>query len=61
MKQKLSKLIDVKSIVTIVMAIAFVALTFKNVISGDKFYDVFLMIISFYFGTQYEKKNKESE
>lgn len=61
LKNKLAKLIDVKSIVTIVMAVAFVCLTFMSVISGDKFYDVFLMIISFYFGTQYQKKNAEGE
>lgn len=60
-KNRFAKLIDVKSIVTIVMAIAFVILTFMCVISGDKFYDVFLMIISFYFGTQYQKKNAEGE
>lgn len=51
------KLIDVKSIVTILLTVAFVVLAFKTVISGDKFFEVFIMIISFYFGTQYQKNN----
>ncbi len=56
MKQ-LQKLIDVKSIVTLILTAAFVVLAVTGVISGDKFFEVFIMIISFYFGTQYQKNN----
>lgn len=49
---------DVKSFITVIMVIGFVGLTFLNVISGDKYYDVFLIIVSFYFGTQHEKITK---
>lgn len=58
MKQ-LQKLIDVKSIVTLMLTAAFVALAAAGKISGDKFFEIFIMIISFYFGTQYQKNTGE--
>lgn len=54
-KEKLAKLIDVKSIVTILFAIAFVIFTFMRIITGEQFYSIFQIIIAFYFGTQYQK------
>lgn len=60
MKQ-LQKLIDVKSIVTLILTVTFVILAIMKVISGDKFFEVFIMIISFYFGTQHQKNNTGSE
>lgn len=54
MKQ-LQKLIDVKSIVTLILTVTFVVLSVMGIISGDKFFEVFIMIISFYFGTQHQK------
>ncbi|MBR4973069.1 MAG: hypothetical protein IKY45_01235 [Clostridia bacterium] len=53
----LEKLIDVKSIVTLVLTLTFVALAVMGVISGDKFFEIYIMIISFYFGTQYQKNS----
>lgn len=58
MKQ-LQKLIDVKSIVTLILTITFVVLAVMGTISGDKFFEIFIMIISFYFGTQYQKNTGE--
>ena len=55
------KLIDVKSIVTLVLTLTFVALAVMGVISGDRFFEIYIMIISFYFGTQYQKNNSGSE
>lgn len=54
---------DVKSFVTVLMAVAFVILTFMKIITGEQFYSLFQIIIAFYFGTQYQKNaaNKESE
>ena len=46
---------DIKSFVTVIMTIAFVIFTFMGLISGDKYFEIFIMIISFYFGTQYQK------
>lgn len=55
MKEKLAKLIDVKSIVTIILTlvISYLALTGKAEIR-----EIYLMIIAFYFGTQAEKKKE---
>lgn len=57
MKERLSKLLTVKSIVTIVCTIIFAALALRGTISGQEFLTIFTMIIGFYFGTQSEKKN----
>lgn len=61
MKEKLSKLIDVKSIVTIVLTIVFCILALKSVITGEQFLVIFTTIIAFYFGTQNAKKNENQE
>lgn len=55
------KLIDVKSLVTLMLTITFVVLAVMGVISGDRFFEIYIMIISFYFGTQYQKNNSGSE
>ena len=55
-KEKLAKLIDVKSIVTIILVIIFSILALKEIISGSEFMTVFTMVISFYFWKQTEKK-----
>lgn len=52
---------DVKSFVTILMAIAFVLLTFMKIITGEQFYSLFQIIIAFYFGTQYQKNISTKE
>lgn len=57
MKNKLAKLIDVKSIVTLALTILFCILSYKGTIPQEV-NNIYLMIIAFYFGTQYEKKNK---
>lgn len=46
---------DIKSFVTVITTIAFVIFTFLKIVSGEQFYNIFLMIIAFYFGTQYQK------
>ena len=60
MKQRFAKLIDVKSIVTLALTVLFCILSYKGTIPQEV-NNIYLMIIAFYFGTQYEKKNKESE
>lgn len=60
MKNKLAKLIDVKSIVTLAWTVLFCVLAYKGTIPQEV-NNIYLMIIAFYFGTQYEKKNKENE
>ena len=58
MKDKLIKLIDVKSIVTLFLTFVFGVQTVNGEISNEQFQTVFTTIIAFYFGTQY-RKNKE--
>lgn len=53
----LSRLLSVKSIVTILLTIVFSFLSINGTINADQFITIFTVIISFYFGTQYEKIN----
>ena len=52
---RLSNLLSVKSIVTLVLTAIFAVLAVTGTISGNDFLTVFLMVISFYFGTQSQK------
>ena len=56
MKDKLAKLINVKSIVTIGIATVFCYLAIVGKISGSDFLTIFTVIIAFYFGTQSKKE-----
>ena len=56
MTERLSKLLTVKSIVTIALTLVFCALSVVGVVSGEQFLTIFTVVISFYFGTQSEKK-----
>ena len=58
--RRISRLIDVKSILTLSLTALFCILAFKGTIPQEV-NTVYLMVIGFYFGTQYEKKNKENE
>lgn len=58
MKERIDKLLSVKSIVTIVLTIVFAFLALKGSISSDQFLTVFTVVIGFYFGVQREKENK---
>ncbi len=55
MKEKLTKLLSVKSIVTLVLTGVFAYISILGRISGQEFLTIFTVIISFYFGTQHEK------
>lgn len=59
--KRLAKLIDVKSIVTLVLTGVFSYLSITGVIGAEQFLSIFTVIISFYFGTQYGKREKEAE
>lgn len=52
MINKLSKLINVKSIVTLVLTGVFAFLAVDGRIEVDNFVDMFQIILIFYFGTQ---------
>ena len=55
MKEKLAKLIDVKSIMTLALTGGFIGLTCAGEITGEQFLTIFTMIVGFYFGTQSQK------
>ena len=55
MKKRLSALLSVKSIVTIILTIVFAYLAVQGQVSTDQFLTVFTVVIAFYFGTQAEK------
>lgn len=61
MKNKLAKLIDVKSIVTLILTAVFAALSLTGKLSAEQFQTVFTTVIAFYFGTQYQKNSKEEK
>ena len=57
MKEKIvDRLVSIKSIVTVMLTAVFAYLSVTGVVSEQNFMAVFLTIIGFYFGTQYEKK-----
>lgn len=59
MKDRISKLLTVKSIVTLALTIVFCVLAIRGTISGQEFLTIFTIVIGFYFGTQYERRITE--
>ena len=57
MKEKFAKLIDVKSIMTLLLTVVFCVLALYGVVSGREFLTIFTVIVGFYFGTQAQKKS----
>lgn len=55
MKERITKLIDVKTIVTFTLTAAFTYLSVRGKIEPQIFMTIYTMIIGFYFGTQHEK------
>ncbi len=54
-KKRAANLLSVKSIVTLVLTVVFAVLALRGSITGQDFLTIFLMVISFYFGTQSQK------
>lgn len=57
MKEKLAKLINVKSIITIILSGVFAYLAIVGKVSAEQFLTIFTVIVSFYFGIQSAKKD----
>lgn len=53
--KRISALLSVKSIVTIALTAVFTVLALRGDVTGQDFLTIFLMVISFYFGTQSQK------
>ena len=56
--KEIKKLIDVKSIVTLLFTVLVCMLAFKKVITGEQVMMTYTTIIAFYFGTQSTKKKE---
>ena len=61
MKEKISKLINVKSLVTLILTAVFSVQTVRGYILPEQFQTVFTTVIAFYFGTQYQKNDKNNK
>lgn len=59
MKERMTRLLTVKSIVTILLTGVFATLALLERIGADQFMTVFTVIIAFYFGTQTERAKQE--
>ena len=58
-KEKAAQLLSVKSIITLILSIVFAVLALTKAIDPKDVSDLFYIVIAFYFGTQYEKQNRE--
>ena len=56
MQERVKKLIDVKSFVTLSLTVVFCIMSLKGEIQ-DQFLTIYTTIIAFYFGTQYQKNS----
>ena len=56
LKKRLSNLLTVKSIVTVILTAVFAYLSVSGHVTTDQFLTVFTVVIAFYFGTQSERK-----
>lgn len=59
--ERISNLINVKSIITLALTAVFCALSLNQAISPEQFVSIFTIIIGFYFGVQKEKKDSKKE
>ena len=53
--KRAANLLSVKSIVTLVLTLVFAYLAVVGSVTGQDFLTIFLMVVSFYFGTQSQK------
>lgn len=56
-RERLTALLRVKSIVTLLLTIIFCELAYEGLITGEQFMTVFTTVIAFYFGTQAKKED----
>ena len=60
MKDRLSALLTIKSLVTLASTLVFGALAAAGRLGAQEFLAVYTVIISFYFGTQHERNGGKS-
>ena len=60
MKDRLSALLTIKSLVTLATTLVFGVLAAAGRLSAQEFLTVYTVIVSFYFGTQHERNGGKS-
>jgi phosphoribosylaminoimidazole (AIR) synthetase len=55
--QRITKLIDVKSIMTLTLTIVFAVLVLRGNVTNEQYMTIFTMIVGFYFGVQSAKNS----
>ena len=55
--ERLANLLSVKSLVTVTLTVIFAGLSVRGSVSSEQFLTVFTVVISFYFGTQTQRKS----
>ena len=58
-RERIAKLIDVKTLVTFALTGAFIYLAVTKEIEPQIFMTIYTMVIGFYFGTKHEKNNQK--
>ena len=58
LQKRLSNLLTIKSMVTLILTVVFACLTCGCRVSVEEFLTVFTVVIAFYFGTQAEKRQQ---
>ncbi|MGI5954594.1 hypothetical protein [Dysosmobacter sp.] len=56
-QERLANLLSVKSLVTVILTVIFAGLSVRGSVSSEQFLTVFTVVISFYFGTQTQRKS----
>ena len=58
MKEKIAKLIDLKTIISLIVVISYTAMVFKGIVEAD-YKDLVIMVMTFYFASKTNKKESE--
>lgn len=61
MKEQLTKLLSVKSLITLILTVLFFCLAIQGALKASDVLTIYTVVISFYFGTQHEKKVQAEE
>lgn len=61
MKEQITKLLSVKSLITLVLTVLFFCLAIQGALKASDVLTIYTVVISFYFGTQHEKKVQAEE
>lgn len=61
MKEQLTKLLSVKSLITLILTVLFFCLAIQGALKASDVLTIYTVVISFYFGTQHEKRVQAEE